>query len=100
MKPIVEKTHPAGSYCCAESRDRRLNRKAKSWGNGGADMASVVKEIVTRATPAQAWDAIRLIADPDDGPQPTRTTWAWTCDKCSDPACEHRLFSDLVAGRR
>jgi hypothetical protein len=49
---------------------------------------------------AQAWDAIRLIADPDDGPQPTRTTWAWTCDKCSDPACEHRLFSDLVAGRR
>lgn len=26
--------------------------------------------------------------------------WTWTCDKCSDPACEHRLFQDLVQGRR
>ena len=25
--------------------------------------------------------------------------WFWPCDKCSDPACEHRLFSDLVARR-
>lgn len=22
--------------------------------------------------------------------------WTWTCDKCSDPACEHRLFTRLV----
>lgn len=22
---------------------------------------------------------------------------AWSCDKCSDPACEHRLFSGLLA---
>jgi hypothetical protein len=21
--------------------------------------------------------------------------WRWTCEKCSDPDCEHRLFSDL-----
>lgn len=26
--------------------------------------------------------------------------WAWPCDKCSDAVCEHRLFSDLLAGRR
>lgn len=25
----------------------------------------------------------------------TRATWAWACDKCSDPACEHRLFTGL-----
>ena len=22
--------------------------------------------------------------------------WSWPCDKCSDPDCEHRLFSDLL----
>jgi energy-coupling factor transporter ATP-binding protein EcfA2 len=25
--------------------------------------------------------------------------WVWVCDKCSDPQCEHRLFSDLKARR-
>lgn len=23
--------------------------------------------------------------------------WVWACDKCSDPDCEHRLFSQLTA---
>lgn len=27
------------------------------------------------------------------------TPWVWVCDKCSDPQCEHRLLSDLLAGR-
>ena len=27
-------------------------------------------------------------------PAPTGT-WKWTCDKCSDPECEHRLFTGL-----
>lgn len=22
--------------------------------------------------------------------------WTWNCEKCSDPVCEHRLFSDLL----
>ncbi|MBS0341845.1 MAG: hypothetical protein JSS56_15085 [Proteobacteria bacterium] len=26
--------------------------------------------------------------------------WSWSCDKCSDPACEHRLFQDLLQGRQ
>lgn len=27
-------------------------------------------------------------------------TWRWACDKCSDPECEHRLFSGLgLTGR-
>ncbi|GAC1525845.1 MAG: hypothetical protein NVS2B4_02130 [Ramlibacter sp.] len=24
-----------------------------------------------------------------------RLRWSWSCDKCSDPACEHRLFTGL-----
>jgi hypothetical protein len=27
------------------------------------------------------------------------TPWVWNCDKCSDPACEHRLFSRLSKQR-
>lgn len=26
----------------------------------------------------------------------TRATWVWACDKCSDPDCEHRLFTGLL----
>jgi hypothetical protein len=52
-----------------------------------------------------AWNAINFIADSTDGARaPGRfdsqnTAWRWSCDKCSDPACEHRLFSELVNGR-
>jgi nicotinamide riboside kinase len=36
--------------------------------------------------------------------QPTQTAsprkpWVWACDKCSDPACEHKLLSDLLLNR-
>ena len=29
-------------------------------------------------------------------PDAQRSHWKWPCEKCSDPACEHRLFSDLL----
>jgi len=29
----------------------------------------------------------------------TRRAWHWNCEKCSDPACEHRLFTQLRAAR-
>ncbi|MDP3605356.1 MAG: hypothetical protein Q8R59_06375 [Polaromonas sp.] len=28
-----------------------------------------------------------------------RTHWVWACDNCSDPQCERRLLSDLLATR-
>lgn len=28
-----------------------------------------------------------------------RTRWVWACDNCSDPQCERRLLSDLLARR-
>jgi hypothetical protein len=43
----------------------------------------------------QALDAIRTPSGRSTG------TWRWPCEKCSDPQCEHRLFSDLgLTGRR
>jgi nicotinamide riboside kinase len=32
---------------------------------------------------------------PQDG---ERVRWTWTCEKCSDPECEHRLFAALRGG--
>lgn len=32
-------------------------------------------------------------AGPRTGPQ---SDWKWTCDKCSDADCEHRMFSRLI----
>ncbi|WP_395060214.1 hypothetical protein [Polaromonas sp.] len=29
----------------------------------------------------------------------SRGRWVWTCDNCSDPQCERRLLSDLLAAR-
>ena len=51
---------------------------------------------------ANAWNAIDTLAEPEGGAQAARDregTWSWSCEKCSDPVCEHRLFSDLVAKR-
>jgi hypothetical protein len=35
----------------------------------------------------------------DSTPQPQAAMWRWACDKCSDPACEHKLLTDLLARR-
>jgi ribosomal protein L37AE/L43A len=32
-------------------------------------------------------------------PERRSKAWVWVCDKCSDPICEHRLLSDLLAQR-
>jgi len=51
---------------------------------------------------ANAWNAINAAADPDarrSAAPGSTAAWSWACDKCSDPVCEHRLFSDLVAQR-
>ena len=54
---------------------------------------------------ANAWNAIVSIAGNEGRPR-TRVksdakpaSWSWPCEKCSDPECEHRLFSDLIARR-
>jgi nicotinamide riboside kinase len=32
-------------------------------------------------------------------PRPAVRDWVWQCDKCSDPDCEHRLFTKLLGQR-
>jgi nicotinamide riboside kinase len=41
-----------------------------------------------------------LAPDPEGPASPQAgEAWVWNCEKCSDPACEHRLFTRL-AGKR
>ncbi len=57
---------------------------------------------------ANAWNAINSIAGSEararaprarSGPESKPASWSWPCEKCSDPECEHQLFSDLIARR-
>ena len=52
-----------------------------------------------------AWTALNLAAQAE-APASRLTTgsnaptiWRGACDKCSDPVCEHRLFTDLIGQR-
>lgn len=61
---------------------------------------------------AQAFQVIRsrLFVRPDpaepgqkalsDQSAARNARWVWACDKCSDPLCEHRLLSGLLASRK
>ena len=40
------------------------------------------------------------VAPTPDARAGSASRWNWSCEKCSDPACEHRLFQDLLQGRR
>jgi nicotinamide riboside kinase len=70
-------------------------------GRGGVSYAVVHGRGSERL--ANAWRALALPAMPDDSQLADRAAdsaaWRGSCDRCSDPVCEHRLFSDLIARR-
>ncbi|WP_295522291.1 hypothetical protein [uncultured Pseudacidovorax sp.] len=55
---------------------------------------------------ARAWAALQSGLDgrderlPPAQSQPRLRSSAWNCERCSDPDCEHRLFTDLLARRQ
>jgi nicotinamide riboside kinase len=56
-------------------------------GSERLDSALAALDSLTRDTPAAA------VAP---GRSPENRRWRWVCEKCSDPECEHRLFSALA----
>lgn len=78
-------------------------RVRASLSQGGLSFAVVHGRGAQRLT--NAWQAIDRHVQSKDSPDLARAAqaqaaWRWSCEKCSDPACEHKLFSDLVAQRR
>lgn len=48
---------------------------------------------------AHALDALLGLDTPPTAGVKRHRPWVWTCDTCSDPGCERRLLSDLLASR-
>jgi len=48
---------------------------------------------------AHALAALQGLQDGSQAGVQARNPWVWACDTCSDPACERRLLSDLLARR-
>lgn len=46
---------------------------------------------------ANALQAIRFHFSEPAALQKASSQWRWPCEKCSDPECEHRLFSAILA---
>jgi hypothetical protein len=61
--------------------------------------------VVYGAGEARTSSALQAIAHhagtPLTPPTPLNAAWQWTCEKCSDARCEHRMFTDrLKIGER
>ncbi|RQO82810.1 hypothetical protein [Acidovorax sp. FJL06] len=59
-----------------------------------AHALNAIKKIAHQAEPAGA----SMELDTEKSPRTPRLR-AWDCEKCSDPVCEHRLFTSLVGSR-
>jgi nicotinamide riboside kinase len=60
--------------------------------------AAVTYRVIYGSGPERLRNALAAI-DASLAPASPVRNWAWQCDKCSDPDCEHRLFTSLVRGR-
>ena len=91
-------------------RDGERTREAvDSLLRAALDRGSLGYQVVYGAGPARLTNALRAIISIATYAYGTRATaritsetlekkeiWTWPCDKCSDPDCEHRLFSQLL----
>ena len=96
----------AGSvFHAVEAADHRLRQALAASGTGYQVIYGSGPERLRNALLAlqtvMGLEARPALASPPEGQgtisRPAK--WVWACDKCSDPACEHRLLSDLLAAR-
>jgi nicotinamide riboside kinase len=72
------------------------------YGAGSVRLANALQAIraaeTSKATVliASGEDRMRARATSSSEKPGNRAVWAWPCEKCSDPDCEHRLFSQLL----
>lgn len=75
------------------------------YGSDDERLALALRAIEQRMTPAtrRPQQGLAANSNPPDttasGATRTASAWVWVCDKCSDPQCEHRLLTDLLARR-
>ena len=72
-----------------------VDRKLRSVLQGSA----IPYAVICGTGEARTQSALDAIAHWQRTPRPRNThdtEWKWSCDTCSDPQCEHRLFSRLL----
>ncbi len=84
---------PHARRAAQETADQRLRQTLHE-----AGLAYTVVYGLGLARLASAWSALQTL--PPSPPGQARSPWVWTCDSCSDPDCERRLLSGLLAGRQ
>lgn len=62
---------------------------------GMLDKAAIAYRVVYGTGDERPRNALAAV-DASLAPGPAVRDWVWQCDKCSDPGCEHRLFSKLL----
>ena len=79
--------------------EERLNQALRALGalGAGSRPGRSGPEGAENATDSIANSALLAGAQPrnDTKTSPERAPWVWSCEKCSDPTCEHRLFTGL-----
>ncbi len=102
-EPTNEPTTDPAIDAGAAARRERIDADLRGALIASATPFAVIHGQDTGERLANAWTAIHARADAADRAAPREgdgdRAWAWGCEKCSDPACEHRLFTDLVARR-
>lgn len=80
-----------------EAADQRLRQ---ALADGGMPY-----QVVYGLGPARLHNALSALqnllphGNANTAPEKRGAAWVWACDTCSDPDCERRLLSDLLAGR-
>lgn len=90
---------PAGIAAAQEAGDQHLRLTLAR--------AAVPYTVVYGQGPQRLAQALGALQALLDGGKPSalaagglaHTPWVWACDTCSDPGCERRLLSDLLARR-
>ena len=93
---------PASASRAVDAADHRLRQALTASGTA--------YQVIYGSGPERLHNALQALRTEMGGeaPEPVAPTeeaakrpakWVWACDKCSDPACEHRLLSDLLAAR-
>lgn len=67
------------------------------------DGAGIAYQVIYGRGAQRTLNALKLVRRPDEpadrvmAPEPSSSgKWVWSCETCSDPVCEHRLFTDKL----
>lgn len=71
------------------------------------DGAGIAYQVIYGRGAQRALNAVKLVLCPDEPADQVMATepsssakWVWSCETCSDPVCEHRLFTDKLGIRQ